>query len=67
MSTTEDPAALSDLSPAVTVTESSADACTALGCRRYSSLYRVSVKGFGERVLCAEHAEELIQREVDGR
>jgi len=45
-----------------------ADGCGADGCRRRDpDLFHVSLRGVGDRVLCREHAENLLQREVRTR
>lgn len=41
-----------------------ADVCGAAGCRETARLVRAAIEGFGQRVLCADHAARLIRREV---
>jgi len=44
------------------------DGCGASGCRAFDpDLYHVSLRGVGDRVVCREHAEDLLQREVRTR
>lgn len=42
------------------------DACGCQGCSSRYMLLRVEIDGYGSRVLCADHAEELVFREVGG-
>lgn len=59
---------MSDLTDCRVVEPVDADACSALGCRDGAAdLYHVSLRGVGDRVLCHEHAETLLQREVRTR
>jgi len=45
-----------------------ADGCGRRGCRKFDpDLFHVSLRGVGDRVLCREHAENLLQREVRTR
>jgi len=48
----------------VSVIAVDADACTALGCTEHDDLKRVTIDGYGTRVLCPEDAAALIKREV---
>lgn len=41
-----------------------AAACGAAGCRRVEHLIRVTIAGFGTRVLCPDHASDLLKRET---
>lgn len=42
----------------------SAHCCGALGCHETDSLQKVSIDGYGTRVVCPSHAEHLIGRET---
>jgi hypothetical protein len=59
---------MSDLTDCRVVEPVDADGCGAQGCRGvHPDLYHVSLRGVGDRVLCREHAEDLLQREVRTR
>lgn len=51
--------------PGVTVEIVEAACCVALGCRVNEPLSKVTIDGFGTRVVCPEHLEDLIAREAD--
>lgn len=51
--------------PGVTVEIVDACCCAALGCHVHDPLSRVTIDGFGTRVVCPEHLEDLIDREAD--
>jgi len=42
----------------------SAHCCGALGCRQTDVLQKVTIDGYGTRVVCPTHAENLIERET---
>jgi hypothetical protein len=48
-----------DLEPAPDAT-----VCGAAGCGETALLIRGVIKGFGQRVLCADHMADLVRREV---
>jgi hypothetical protein len=59
---------MTDLTDFGVVEETDGDACSALGCRDGAAdLYHVSLRGVGDRVVCREHAERLLAREVRTR
>ena len=59
---------MTDLTDCRVVEVADADACSALGCRYAAAdLYHVSLRGVGDRVLCREHAETLLTREIRTR
>jgi hypothetical protein len=51
--------------PGVTVEAVDAACCIALGCHVTEPLSRVTIDGFGTRVLCPDHVEHLIEREAE--
>ncbi|WP_049984134.1 hypothetical protein [Halorubrum sp. BV1] len=51
--------------PGVTVEVVEACCCAALGCRVDEPLSRVTIDGYGTRVVCPDHLAHLIEREGD--
>lgn len=49
--------------PGVTVEVVDAACCAVLGCHEGDTLSRVTIDGFGTRVVCPDHLEHLIERE----
>jgi len=59
---------MTDLTDCRVVEPVDGDGCGASGCRTFDpDLYRVSLRGVGDRVLCREHAETLLRREIRTR
>jgi hypothetical protein len=59
---------MTDLTDLPVVKPVDAEGCGRRGCRKYDpDLVHVSLRGVGDRVLCREHAETLVQREVRTR
>lgn len=41
-----------------------ATVCGSLGCQKKESLFQATIDGFGTRVVCTNHLEVLLKREV---